>query len=83
MTSLRSFPAAGRRPQLRPHPHLPPASATSALLGDGSIQILRTPGHLGMLVIRESRSFLLTGDAAHLRVNLDSAIPCPTGLDTT
>lgn len=61
-------------------------SADLDLFGDGGIQILRTPGHspghLSMLVTLGSRSFLLTGDAAHLRVNLDSAVPCPVDLDT-
>jgi glyoxylase-like metal-dependent hydrolase (beta-lactamase superfamily II) len=56
------------------------------LFGDGSIQILRTPGHtLGqtsLLVKLESRSFLLTGDAAHLRTNIEDGVPCPVDLDT-
>jgi N-acyl homoserine lactone hydrolase len=41
------------------------------LFGDGSIQILRAPGHTpgssALLVRLESSSFLLTGDVVHLR----------------
>lgn len=63
-----------------------PLSADLDLFGDGSIQILRTPGHthgeLSLLVRLPSRSFLLTADAVHLRANLETGMPCPVDLDS-
>lgn len=60
-------------------------SADLDLFGDGSIQLLRTPGHtpghLSVLVKLPSRSFLLIGDAAHTMTNFQG-IPCPVDLDT-
>lgn len=45
------------------------------LFGDGSIQIVHLPGHtpgsLGMLTRLPSQNILLTGDAAHIRENLE------------
>ncbi|MCG3754002.1 N-acyl homoserine lactonase family protein [Amycolatopsis sp. Poz14] len=64
-----------------------PLSADHDLFGDGSIQILRMPGHthgeLSMLVSLPSQKFLLTADAVHLRCNMDQYLPCPVDLDAT
>lgn len=55
------------------------------LFGDGSIQILLTPGHtpgqLTTLVKLPNRNFIIVGDAAHTHTNM-AGIPCPVGLDT-
>jgi N-acyl homoserine lactone hydrolase len=55
------------------------------LFGDGAILIVPTPGHtvghLSLLVRLKSRPFLLTGDAAHLRVSLDHDLPGPADFD--
>ncbi len=64
-----------------------PLNSDLDLFGDGSIQILRTPGHthgeLSMLLKLPSQSFLLTGDAVHVRANIDGKVPCPVDLDTS
>lgn len=45
------------------------------LFGDGSMQIVHlpghTPGHIGLLTRLPSQNVLLTGDAAHIRENID------------
>jgi N-acyl homoserine lactone hydrolase len=55
------------------------------LFGDGSIQILRTPGHtqgeLSVLVKLPSRSFVLTGDTVHHRSSMQAGLPCPCDMD--
>ena len=64
-----------------------PLSSDLDLFGDGSLQILRTPGHthgeLSLLTRLPSRSVLLTADAVHVRANIDQRVPCPVDLDTT
>ncbi|MEV6062873.1 N-acyl homoserine lactonase family protein [Nocardia asteroides] len=64
-----------------------PLSADLDLFGDGSIRILRTPGHthgeLSMLVTLPSKKFVLTADTVHVRPNLDQYTPCPVDLRTT
>ncbi|ALJ20018.1 N-acyl homoserine lactonase family protein [Microbacterium sp. No. 7] len=64
-----------------------PISSDLDLFGDGSIQILRTPGHthgqLSLLVDLPSRPVLLTADAVHVRANIDQKTPCPVDLDTS
>lgn len=56
------------------------------LFGDGSITLLTTPGHtpgqISLLVRLSSRTFILTGDAVHLRVALDLEYPFPLDHDT-
>lgn len=56
------------------------------LFGDGSLQILRTPGHthgeLSILLKLPSKNFILTADAVHLRASIDQYTPCPVDLDT-
>ncbi len=56
------------------------------LFGDGSIQILRTPGHthgeLSMLLRLPTKRFVLTADSVHLRASLEQHTPCPVDLDT-
>ncbi|MGR6520322.1 N-acyl homoserine lactonase family protein [Rhodococcus qingshengii] len=51
------------------------------LLGDGSIQVLHTPGHtpgeLSCLINLPSQSIVLTGDTVHLREGLDREVPDP------
>jgi N-acyl homoserine lactone hydrolase len=51
------------------------------LFGDGSITILPSPGHtpgsLSLLVQLPSRAFILTGDAIHIREELDTLLPLP------
>jgi glyoxylase-like metal-dependent hydrolase (beta-lactamase superfamily II) len=63
-----------------------PLSSDLDLFGDGSIQIIRTPGHtegeLALLVKLPSRTFLLTADAIHVRANLEHMVPCPVDLNT-
>jgi len=58
-----------------------PLSWDLDLFGDGSIQILRTPGHtegqLSILVKLPSRSYFLTGDAVHVRSQVEQISPCP------
>jgi glyoxylase-like metal-dependent hydrolase (beta-lactamase superfamily II) len=64
-----------------------PLSSDLDLFGDGSVQIIRTPGHtegeLALLVTLPSRSFVLTADAVHVRANLEQMIPCPVDLNAT
>lgn len=63
-----------------------PLSYDLDLFGDGSIQILRTPGHTpghqSLLVKLGSRSFVLTGDAGHTLTNF-RGIPCPGDFDSS
>ena len=55
------------------------------LFGDGSIQILRTPGHtegeLSMLVKLPSQNFFLTADSVHVRSQIDTVSPCPVDMN--
>jgi N-acyl homoserine lactone hydrolase len=61
-------------------------SADLDLFGDGSLQILRTPGHtpghMSLLVKLGSRAFILAADAGTTLKNFDG-VPCPVDLDTT
>lgn len=56
-------------------------AADTDLFGDGSIVVLRTPGHtpghLGLLVRLPDRCYLLTGDAVHTRSALQTESPFP------
>lgn len=56
------------------------------LFDDGSLRIVMLPGHtpgsIGLLVRLTSRSFLLTGDAAHLRAAVDHCRPMGIDHDT-
>jgi N-acyl homoserine lactone hydrolase len=56
------------------------------LFGDGSLQLLWMPGHtvgeLSLKVRLASRTFILTGDAVHLRAALDLEFPFPLDTDT-
>lgn len=56
------------------------------LFGDGSVVVLRTPGHTpghsSLLVRLTHRSFILTGDAVHLRTALEADLPMPSDHDT-
>lgn len=49
------------------------------VFGDGSLQMLKTPGHTpgssSLLVQLPHRSILLTGDAVHIRAQLDTLTP--------
>lgn len=49
------------------------------LFGDGSIVVLRLPGHTpgssGLLVRLPSRNLILTGDAVHLRAAIEKTMP--------
>lgn len=62
-----------------------PLSWDLDLFGDGSIQILRTPGHtageLSMLVKLPSSTFLLTADSVHVRSQLEQLSPCPVDMN--
>jgi N-acyl homoserine lactone hydrolase len=62
-----------------------PLNTDHDLFGDGSIQIIRTPGHtdgqLSLLVKLPSRSFILTGDAVHFRSSMDAQLPCPADMN--
>ncbi len=56
------------------------------LFGDGSLVLMHMPGHtpgeLSLKVRLASRSFLLTGDAVHLRAALDQDFHFPIDWDT-
>lgn len=56
------------------------------LFGDGSLVILfmpgHTPGELSLKVRLSSRTFVLTGDAVHLRAALENEIQFPLDCDT-
>ena len=56
------------------------------LFGDGSMIILfmpgHTPGELSLKVRLANRTFILTGDAVHLRAALDVEFPFPLDCDT-
>ena len=56
------------------------------VFGDGSLQLLHTPGHTpgeSTLVVRlPHRTILLTGDTVHLRAALEGVIPMPYDSDT-
>lgn len=56
------------------------------LFRDGSITIIPTPGHtpgeLSLLVRLPDRTFILTGDAIHIREALEAAEPLPLDHDT-
>jgi glyoxylase-like metal-dependent hydrolase (beta-lactamase superfamily II) len=55
------------------------------LFGDGSVVVLWTPGHtpgeLSLLVRLPDRNFVLTGDAVHLRAQLQTPLPMPADWD--
>lgn len=55
------------------------------LLGDGSVVLLRTPGHtpghLSLVVRLPTRTILLTADATHLRCGLTALSPDPEDWD--
>jgi glyoxylase-like metal-dependent hydrolase (beta-lactamase superfamily II) len=55
------------------------------LFGDGSIVIMFTPGHtpgeLSLLVRLPYRTFVITGDTAHVRAQLDNLTPHPFSTD--
>jgi glyoxylase-like metal-dependent hydrolase (beta-lactamase superfamily II) len=54
------------------------------LFGDGSLQLLstpgHTPGHMSLLVKLGSRNFLMAVDVGHTAKNLDG-VPCPADLN--
>lgn len=56
------------------------------LFGDGSLQILRMPGHTpgnqSMLVRLPGRTVMLTGDTVHLRVAVEGDLPMPSDYNT-
>lgn len=56
------------------------------MFGDGSVVILRTPGHTpghsSLLVRLPERNFILTGDAVHLRTALEADLPMPSDANT-
>jgi glyoxylase-like metal-dependent hydrolase (beta-lactamase superfamily II) len=56
------------------------------LFGDGAVTILATPGHtpgeVSLLVRLASRSFILTGDAIHLRAQMEQEYHFPIDSDT-
>lgn len=56
------------------------------LFGDGSLRIVTLPGHtpgsIGLVVRLPSRSFVLTGDAVHLRCALDDCLPMGSDWNT-
>ncbi|WP_229756489.1 N-acyl homoserine lactonase family protein [Cnuibacter physcomitrellae] len=56
------------------------------LFGDGAITILATPGHspgeVSLAVRLPSRTFLLTGDAIHLRAQMEQEYHFPIDADT-
>ncbi|MCE0765059.1 N-acyl homoserine lactonase family protein [Pseudonocardia kujensis] len=64
-----------------------PLSWDLDLFGDGSVQIIRTPGHtdgeLSMVVKLPSRSFLITADAVHARDQLATVMPCPVDMNAS
>lgn len=56
------------------------------LFGDGAINIIATPGHspgeVSLVVRLASRTFILTGDAIHLRAALEQEFHFPIDADT-
>jgi N-acyl homoserine lactone hydrolase len=58
--------------------HWNPLPGDHDVFGDGSVQILatpgHTPGHLSLLVRLPTGSLVLTGDATHLRVGWDTGL---------
>lgn len=56
------------------------------LFGDGAITILATPGHspgeVSLVVRLRNRSFILTGDAIHLRAAMEQEFHFPIDADT-
>jgi len=64
-----------------------PLSWDLDLFGDGSVQILRTPGHtdgeLSMLVQLPTQNFLVTADAVHVRDQLQQVVPCPVDMNAS
>jgi N-acyl homoserine lactone hydrolase len=56
------------------------------LFGDGSVIVLRFPGHTpgssGLLVRLPSRNLILTGDAVHLRAAVEKTMPMGTDWNT-
>lgn len=63
-----------------------PLTSDLDLFGDGSMQILRTPGHTpghqSLLVKLGSRSFMLAADAGHTLTNFQG-VPCPADFNST
>lgn len=57
------------------------------VFGDGAVTILATPGHtpgeVSLIVRLKSRSFILTGDAVHLRAAMEQEYHFPIDADTT
>ena len=69
--------AAVKRSRIRPAP------ADLDVFGDGSVQMLSTPGHTAghhslLVQLNKSVPVILTGDVAHFQVNYDKAL-VPTG----
>ncbi len=56
------------------------------LFGDGSVQILRfpghTPGHCGLLLRLPNRNLMMTGDTVHLREAISGELPAPSDHNT-
>lgn len=56
------------------------------LFGDGAIEVLATPGHspgeVSLVVRLANRTFILTGDALHLRAQLEQEYHFPIDADT-
>ncbi len=69
-----------------PHANVHEVAGDFDVFGDGSITILQTPGHtpgeLSLIVRLPGRSFILTGDAIHIREALELAEPLPLDVDT-
>ena len=55
------------------------------LFGDGSLQMLKTPGHTpgecSLFVRLPNRKIVLTGDTAHLRAAVEREVPMPGDVD--
>jgi glyoxylase-like metal-dependent hydrolase (beta-lactamase superfamily II) len=54
-----------------------PLTADKNVFGDGSVMVIRTPGHTpghmsALVRLRSGKSYLLTGDAAHFHENYES-----------
>jgi N-acyl homoserine lactone hydrolase len=56
------------------------------LFGDGSVVLLKTPGHTAggcsLLIRLRNQVIILAGDAAHLREGIESVNPMPFNVDT-
>ncbi|MGW4561219.1 N-acyl homoserine lactonase family protein [Streptomyces sp. NPDC004561] len=62
-----------------------PAGYDHDMFGDGSVTLLSLPGHtpgaLGLQLRLEDRTLILTGDAAHVRENIDDTVGMPFDAD--